>query len=619
MRNPKAQKRFGFGRRALVLGVGKATLLTALAARLYYLQVGESEKYQDMAEGNRVRLYPVLPRRGKIIDRSGQVLATGNVQYRVLFTPERSADDIRVIEKVAELLQWDEGLFMQMQKKALDRSVSPPILLGNAISWEQVAKLEVHAQKLAGVVIDAPEVRYYPYAKHMAHIIGYVGRPSKDEMEDGPLFRHPDFRIGKNGLEGKFDDELQGKAGVRQIEVNARGAFVRELSVDRGTPGADITVTIDADLQRFVIDRLAGQGGLDVEGASAVVMDIQTGDVLSMASVPSYDSNQFVRGIKPDYWKMLMDSSDSPMTNKSIAAQYPPGSTFKPITALAGLELGLITEKTRRYCPGFFKYGGRKFHCWHRPGHGHVDVYGALQHSCNVFFYSMAAELGIDNLAAMARKFGLGTKCGIEMPGEKPGLVPDKAWKRAMLDKPWYNGETLNSSIGQGYLLVTPLQLALMTARLAGGRQVMPRIILPSQASASEMVMLDSGQKVFLPGEEREFSSIEVNPRNLAIVQEGMNRVVNMAGGTMYTNRLEMSDFQMAGKTGTVQVLSNRTFKHTPWKKSERYHALFVGYAPVVNPRYAISVVVEHGGYGALIAGPIGRDIMQEVYDKLGG
>lgn len=601
------------------MGSGKFVLLSVLSSRLYYLQVLEADKYKTMAEGNRVRLYPILPSRGKILDRNGVILAEGNPRYQVVFDPPNKKNDEHtdeVIKKVSELLGFDEEKLNKLEERIFSKKNNDLILVDDYLPWDNVAKIEVHAPELPGISIMVPEVRNYPYGKTTAHIIGYTGLPSKDDLEKSVLYKNPEFKIGKTGLEKSLEERLQGKAGVKQIEVNALGAQIRELETDDGVPGEDIELTLDIELQKFVEEKLTGKGGLATEGGSVVVLDVKTGGVLSMVSLPSYDTNQFVRGVKSEYWKELMENPDSPLSNKCISLHYPPGSTFKTIVALAALEEGVITKKTMHRCPGYYDFGGRRFHCWNRDGHGAINIETAIMQSCNVFFYKLSRELGVDSIAKWAKKFGFGDVTGIEIPGEKPGLVASREWKLKTKGEPWYQGETLNTSIGQGFTLATPLQLAVATARLAsGGKKVVPHIVKENMKTKQSAIAVDGNKKTMSSEKEGSFEQIKVNQKNIKLVLRGMDLVVNDKRGLVYLNRIKDREHAFAGKTGTAQVLSDRTFKYIPKNKAERYHSLFIGFSPVDNPRYALSVVVEHGGYGSSVAAPIGRDIFNKIHE----
>ena len=423
---------------------------------------------------------------------------------------------------------------------------------------------------------------------------------AENELTGDPLLELPGFRIGKSGIEKTYDLVLRGSAGNSQVEVNAYGRVIRELARDDGQPGETLALTLDLGLQRYVSARIGG------ESAAAAVLDVHTGDVLALASAPSYDPNAFNEGLSHAAWRELLRDARKPLIDKAIAGQYPPGSTFKMIVALAALENGVVTPQHRVTCTGEIELGDRVFHCWKRGGHGERQMVDAIEQSCDVYFYDIARRVGVDRIAAMARRLGLGGPTGIDLPAERPGLVPDRDWKLANYGEPWQQGETLVIGIGQGYLLATPLQLAVMTARLAnGGVAVTPRLVRrPAEGGA---------------GAPR-FENLGVSPASLAVVTRGMRRVTNSPRGTAYRARIVDPGMEMAGKTGTSQVrriskaerlTGVRKTEERPW--IERDHALFVGFAPVGAPRYAAAVVVEHGGSGARRAAPIARDILRET------
>ncbi len=582
-----------FTRRSLLVGAGKSFLLSVLGARLYYLQVVDADEYKTMADGNRIRIYSSLPKRGRILDVNGEVLAEGSDNYQVIYEPNSGVDEALIAKEVARILEKDFNDEQKLLAKIKKHTSDEPLILDDYLDWDKVAKIEVNAIKIPGVGVSSNHVRHYPYAKETAHITGYIGKPSKNDINDnGALFNHPDFRVGKTGIEKQEEDILRGVAGLRHVEVDARGKIVRQLKEDPPITGDDVSLTIDVELQKYVMEKLSNKGGLVTEGGSAIVMDIATGAIKAMASVPSYDPNQFVRGIQQKYWDELINDPDSPLSNKAISLHYPPGSTFKLVTALAALEVGIITPETTHYCNGHYTFGGRKFHCWNRYGHGNVDMIKAIAVSCNVYFFTIATKVGVEKMASMARRLGLGSLTGIELPGEVAGLVPDKAWKRQALNQPWYGGETLNNAIGQGFLLATPIQLVTMAARLANGKQLSPYIIQEG---------------------ESDFDDLDINPYHLHYIRQGMDDVANRNYGGSYHARIKDSGFEMAGKTGTAQVRSYRRYQHVPAERAARYHAIFVGYAPIQRPRYAVSVVIEHGGYGSAVAAPIARDILKKV------
>jgi penicillin-binding protein 2 len=444
-------------------------------------------------------------------------------------------------------------------------------------------------------------------------LLGYVAAVSEKELTGDPLLELPDFRIGKNGAEKAYDLKLRGRAGRSELEVNAVGRVIRELDRKEGQPGDDVYLSIDADLQAFAHQRMGEQSG------AAVVIDVVTGEVLALVSTPSYDPSAFYRGIKTEEWRALLANEKTPLINKAITGQYAPGSTFKMTVALAALDSGLVTPEYRVFCPGHRDLGNVRFHCWKKGGHGSLDMTGGLMHSCDVYFYDIAQKIGIDRIAEMAKRLGFGHTLGIEIPHEKPGLIPTRDWKKAILGHSWSLGETLVAGIGQGYITTTPLQLATMVARVASGRTVVPTL----NRRAPNPVTAGLVGPAFAADEAAAtpvFPSLNLQQGWLNVVRGGMNAVSNIPGGTAYRARITEKEYALAGKTGTAQVkritMAERAAglvkpEQRPWK--DRDHALFVAFAPVDAPRYAISIVLEHGIGGAAYAAPIGRDIMLET------
>jgi penicillin-binding protein 2 len=593
-----------FTRRAVVLGGAQALLMAGLGGRMYQLQVVESERYKVLADENRINMQLLPPPRGRILDRFGQLLAENQLNYRLVVVPEAAADLDAALAKIEALVSIEAHDRERIDREAKRKRKFVPITVRENLTWEEVSRIEVNAPDLPGVMIDVGQTRRYAFGADTAHIVGYVGAVSEAELEDDPVLSLPGFRIGKNGAEKTLETSLRGKAGARQVEVNAYGRIIRELNRQDGQPGDDQVLTVDMGLQQYAAARFGEESG------SAVAIDIHSGEILALASVPSYDPNEFTTGISSKKWKELIGHPRFPLNNKSIAGQYPPGSTFKMIVALAALESGEIDPGQHFYCPGFLRLGRSRFHCWKRGGHGSVAMVRGIMKSCDVYFYEVAKRVGIDRISAMASRFGLGDSLNIELPGERGGLVPSKDWKLAVHGVPWQLGETLIVGIGQGYLLVTPLQLAVMCARIAnGGIAIEPRIL---------RAVVRDGQRISRPPET--FPSMGISPAHFDLVREGMRQVVNDPTGTAYRARIEEPEFAMAGKTGSAQVRriskrerDTRVLKNEerPWE--ERDHALFVCYAPLERPRYAVSVIVEHGGGGAAVAAPIARDILREV------
>jgi penicillin-binding protein 2 len=592
-----------FTRRAIFIGALQTCFLGVLGARLAWLQVSQGQRYKTLSDRNRINTRMLAPGRGQIVDRFGVPLAVNNQNFRVLVVPEQTEDlegSLRALQKYVDL---SEERIQSVLNDAKKSAKFVPLEVRQDLSWDEVATIEVNLPDLPGLEIDVGEIRSYPFGSATAHIIGYVGLATRTEVEEDRLLRLPGFRTGKTGVERSYDRDLRGTAGTAQVEVNVVGREIRELSRKPGGAGKRVTLTIDGELQRFTQERLAKE-----RSASAVVMDVHSGAVYALASHPAFDPNVFTQGISAATWEELLADPGHPLTNKAIAGQYPPASTFKMLTALAGFRTGKISRHRRVFCPGHYEFGDTRFHCWSRGGHGSVNVEEALQKSCDVYFYETALEIGIDNIAQVAREFGLGDKLGFELLEERPGLVPDRAWKMAQMGDTWKPGETIVNSIGQGYLLATPLQLAVMTARLVnGGHAVKPWIT--SSVGEEERTALH-------------WPKIDISEEHLAIIKNGMDMVVNQERGTAYGSRIHDPAMAMGGKTGTAQVrritMEQRAQgvrnEDLPWKS--RHHGLFVGYAPLQNPRYVCSVVVEHGVGGSTTAAPAARDILLEVQKR---
>lgn len=604
-RDPDRQKLFT--RRVAILAGGKAVLLTALVGRLYYLQVVEAERYATLADENRINLRLLAPPRGRVVDRFGTALADNQQNYRLQLVPEdvKGSNIEEVLEHVQKIVTLSESDRRRIIREVRRNRAFVPVTLKENLTWSEVARIEINAPDLPGLMIDVGRSRRYLYGDQVAHVLGYVAAVSEKDMDDDPLLKLPGFRVGRAGVEKVHDLSLRGTGGSSEVEVNAFGRMIRELSRREGQPGADVMLTMDIGLQEYIAKRLGE------ESASVVVLDVRNGNVLAMVSNPSYDSNDFNRGLSSAEWQSLVNNERSPLINKSIAGVYSPGSTFKPVVLLAALEKGVITPEQKIFCSGEYKLGDAKFHCWKKHGHGFVDAEAAITESCDVYFYEIAKRTGIDRIAATARKFGFDLPTGIDLPGEQGGLVPTRDWKRATRDEPWHQGETVIAGIGQGYVLVTPLQLALMTARIAnGGRAVVPQL---TRAVGGVTVNAVPPQ----------VASMNISPRHMELVVQGMNRVVNHPTGTARRAETGVEGFPMAGKSGTVQVrrISKqereqgvRKNEDLPWKY--RDHALFVAFAPLENPRYAVSVVVEHGGGGSSTAAPIARDVLIEAHRR---
>ncbi len=607
MKNRDNDRQRQFTRRTALLAGGQFALLAGLVGRMYYLQVVEADRYHMLAEENRINMRLLPPSRGRIIDRFGVPIAINQQNYRVLLKAENAPDVEAVLDRLAMIIPISAEERAQVLKEVRRRKKFVPVTVREFLDWEDVARVEVNTPDLPGIDIDVGERRFYPNGQAAAHVLGYVGAPRPQDLSGDPVLELPGFKIGRSGIERAFDMPLRGSAGASQLEVNAGGRVIRELDRQEGDPGQDVVLTLDMALQNAAMRRLGAESG------AIVVLDVKTGGVIVQASTPSFDPNAFTEGLSPGQWRALADNERAPLRNKAIAGEYAPGSTFKMMVALAALEDGLITPRTSYHCPGHLELGDGKFHCWRRTGHGHVSLDRGIAESCDVYFYEVAKRVGIDRIAAMARRFGLGEELGLDMAGERAGLIPTKAWKRAVIGQPWVLGETLVAGIGQGFVLTTPMQLATMTARMAnGGMAVTPHL-------ARDVVARDelSARAAATP------EPIGIKPENLRAVMDAMAKTLEDPAGTAFASRITLPGMSMGGKTGTAQVRritqrerdeGIRKKEDLPWRF--RDHALFVGFGPVEDPKYAIAVVVEHGGGGSSVAAPIARDIMQATLDR---
>lgn len=584
-------------RRSLIMALIKFLLLMVIIVRLYYLQVYQADRYKTLADENRISTRLLVPPRGIIYDRNGVTIASNQQNFQALIVAEQAPnvqETLDAFKKIMPLSAAEE----ERIKKDLKRNRSfVPIKIRDNLSWEEVSKIQLNAPDLPGIVIDEGLTRYYPFGAAMAHILGYVSSVSDKDVKDDPLLEVPGFKIGKSGIEKYLEKDLRGESGNLKLEVNAYGRIMKEIERVDGIPGKDVQLTIDSRLQQKAFELFGEESG------AAVLLDVHTGEILAFVSAPSFDPNMMTQGLSTKDWNALLHNERNPLTDKAISGQYSPGSTFKMIVALAALEAGIIKPETRTYCAGKMFLGNHAFHCWKKEGHGHLNVVEALQHSCDIFFYETAQKLGIEKIADMARRFGLGSKINVGLENEKAGLIPDKEWKLKRFGEPWQQGESLISGIGQGYILTTPLQLATMTARLVnGGYEIRPTFLKVSDK------------------EKNKIKKIDVSPANLELVKEGMYAVVNKPGGTAWRSQFDYHGERMGGKTGTTQVrrITMKERREGIKKESElpwrlRNHALFVGYAPHDNPKYAVAVLVEHGGGGSSVAAPLAGKILKEA------
>ena len=592
-----ARERSAFTRRALLIGGGQAAVFGGIAARLYNLQITQHSKYALLAEQNSISERLVAPERGLITDRFGTIVAGNQQHWRALFMQAMAPEPQMVLENFFKLVSVPPEEQARIAQDVQNRPRYIPVLLKDYLDWPDMAAIEINTPNLPGVLVEVGASRVYPLGPGLAHAVGYVARPSQREAKDDTVLALPGMRVGRTGVEAYQDESLRGVPGFVQTETNVHGEVVREVAHDAGTPGQTVTLAIDAGLQQLAVQ------GLGNEAGAVVMLDATTGEVLAMASSPSFDPSLFDKGVPADVWNGWINDPKHPLQNKATSGLFAPGSTFKPTVALAAMKAGVRDETTILTCPGFFKLGDHVFWCDNHTAHGSITVTTALQVSCDVFFYQVALRVGIDNIAGMATTMGLGVDLQADMPNVATGLVPTLDWAAAH-GIHWVEGSTVVQGIGQGYTQLTPLALATMIARLATGRAVGPHI-----ARRVGGVLQDGSSPDDWP-------DLGVDDRHLAIVRQGLFEVVNTPNGTGYGARLTLPNVQMAGKTGTAQTHDNTAaekqqgFNDMTMVWEQRPNALFVAYAPFDNPRYAVAVVVEHGNYGAQTAAPIAHDMM---------
>lgn len=571
-----------------------------LIGRLFYLQIICGDLYLKMADKNRTSIHLTAPKRGYIYDRNGIPLAENKTTFQAVLIREETKDYLKTLQNIQKLLPLDEEELERINKEIKQKRAFMPIRIKNGLTFDEVALIQVNAPDLRGIRIEEESSRWYPLKEETAHVVGYVSFMTEQDVKsnlDSGLLDLAGYRIGRIGAEGAYDRILRGRPGIRKTEINAFGRSVRVLNEQKAQKGENITLTIDSRLQKAALKALGDESG------SVIAVDIYTGDILALVSTPSFDANIFTAPIPRKIWNDLILNEKKPLQNKAVSGLYSPGSIFKLVVALAGLESGHITKDRRVYCPGRIQIGQQYFHCWKRAGHGALTLEEALMHSCDVYFYQMAQEIGADKIISVARRLGFGKKTGVGLSGEKEGLLPSKEWKLQTKKENWRIGDTLNLSIGQGYLNATPMQLVYAIAVIAnGGYAFQPHLIYHDtfQAALPKRPLFQKA--------------------HLALVQSGMNMVVNRAGGTGHKAHFNLNGMQMAGKTASIQV-RRITMKERksgvvsqdklPWKY--RDHAMFAAFAPAVNPRFAVIAAVEHGGGGAKTAAPVASAVMREI------
>ena len=580
-----------FTRRSLGVSGGMTLVFAVLAGRLYQLQIRDGEEYKALAEDNRVSERLIAPPRGRILDRFGVELANNRRNYRVLLVAEQASEGVgEALDTLSKVIQISDAQKKRIAQTIAENKKFVPVPVAENLSWEEFSRINLHLPYLTGVQPDVGETRDYPYDTAMVHILGYVAAVSPEDLkgDDDPLLTQPGYRIGKRGIEKAFDHEVRGEAGASRVEVDAYGRVKRELGHEDGVPGKDVWLTIDAEVQKYAAQRLGN------ESAACIVIDVMTGDVIAMVSSPGYDPNEFNVGITPDQWKALIEDDHKPLLDKTMSGIYPPGSTFKTVVAAAAVEAGLATPDYRVNCGGAITLGNHTFHCWvwnaDHHGHGSLDLEGGIKNSCDVFFYETARRIGIDKIQEVALKLGLGGPTGIELPGEKSGLIPSRDWKMKKYKVAWQPGDSLSAGIGQGYVTATPLQMALQASRIASGLNISPRLV---------HMVGDEVRRRPVP------APLDLSADGLARVRAGMNRVTNEPGGTAFALRITEKGYEMSGKTGTAQVRAYTEGQHggaitknsvLDWKL--RDHGMFIAFAPSDQPRYACSCIVEHGSDG---------------------
>lgn len=587
-----------YTRRASLISGGMMLLSSALVGRMYYLQVTSRSKYELLAEQNRISMRLLAPTRGDIVDRYGRPIATSTTDYRVNVIPEETEELQGTLNALKAYIPISKRANDRIHKAAKRQRSFVPISVANNLDWKTFSNLNVNMPDLPGIQPDVGTTRHYPEREMAAHIIGYVGSVSEEELTGDPLLEMPDFKIGKNGIEKILDEKLRGSAGNSQVEVNVLGRMIRELSRQDSISGDAARLTIDIEMQKFVANRVRD------ESAGVVVMDIHTGEILAIASTPSFDPNDFNNGISQVKWDGLRNDIRKPLINKPVSGQYSPGSTFKMIVALAALEDGLVTPEETKVCYYRYPFGDRVFHCWNRNGHGKINIVQALAQSCDVYFYRLARELGIDKIHDMAARFGIGERFNIGIMSEAKGINPNGDWKYGVVGERWQGGDTINVGIGQGYVSTTALQLAVMTSRMAnGGKMVSPKIYFDEEIDDNP-------------------TDMGISPENLKVVLKGMEDVYNHQRGTGFAHRLRNKEYKLGGKSGTTQVRGisaaerqSGVIDNEDKEWIARDHGLFVAYGPVENPKYAVSVLIEHGGGGSAAA-PVARDILEFVIDQ---
>ena len=624
-------------RRMFILGAAKFIVFTGIIARLFSLQIKENKKYLTLSDKNRLREWRLPPVRGEFLDYFGNIIA-GNIKvYQLHVVPEEVEDFKYLMVRLKEILNLSNSEFSKIIKKKKKQKSWETLIISKNLTWEQFTKVNYFLHDLIGAKPVLSVSRNYPFNENYTHILGYVSEASEKDILNNEVIKNkhvPGLKVGKTGLEKTFENELIGTNGIQRYEVNAYGKRISQLDHTDGVSGNTIKLTIDTEVQKLCSELLKNIAG------SISVMDIYTGEMIAMQSSPSFDPNLFLFGINKDDWQLIRNNPLKPMVNKTLSGLYSPGSTFKPMVALSALENGIINENFKVRCKGKIEMYGQTYHCWKKKGHGVVNLKSAMKQSCDTYFYEIARKLGVDRLKKTSLKFGLGEKVlNNTFVNEKKGLIPDTKWKKDNLGKGWVIGETLITGIGQGYIQTTPLQLCQMTAQLAnGGFKIYPKIIVEKNTKTAEDIRvimnenrrnfneksdgLEDAKKLLGFLDKKEHEPLFKNVKNVNLVREAMFASTNEVRGTSYSSRIDNPKYQFAGKTGTSQVkriteaarkLNLKTFE-IPY--NDRDHALYIAFGPYKNPRYALSIVVEHGGSGSATAAPMAKKLFKLIVDR---
>jgi penicillin-binding protein 2 len=612
-------------RRMFMLSVAKTVVFLGIVGRLVFLQINESTKYKTLSDKNRFREWRIAPKRGVIKDFFGNEMATNEKVYQIHITPENTQNLENLLFRLKNILYLSEKKINFLKRKIVKQKPWEPIIVSENLTWAEFSRINLFLHELQGAEPVVSVARIYPN-QSTSHIVGYVSQVSAKDLKNKEYLKEIPVRgiaVGKTGLENSLDKNIIGEVGFQRYEVNAYGKRIRQIEVDQGIAGKDYQTTIDLEVQNIASELINDKAG------AICVMDIYNGDIIAMASSPNYDPNAFVHGINKKDWKYLLDHRDKPLVNKAISGLYPPGSTIKTIVALSALENDIVNPNQKVNCTGVVEFFGEKFHCWKKKGHGYMSMRSAIQKSCDVYFYEIARKLGVDRLSETAKKFGLGKKVLPDFFEEKAGIVPNTLWKKKFIGENWYLGETLHSGIGQGYFLSTPLQLCLMTAQIAnGGYKITPRVLYEdTQNDLKSRIKFKNKKSDTLLSTDIFFKNFNLDPlfrnkENINFIKDAMYAATNEPGGTSYRSRFTKKEFIFAGKTGSSQVKRftekqrEAEVKQKDLDYKDRDHALFVAFAPVSDPQYAISVLIEHGGSGSSAAAPLAKKVIKKVLER---